>query len=73
MSFGWDNKDHNTLWHVQLVDRLGFRRKVGSKGPPGKLHNLSFFHSHRRYVVGILPLRRKTQDNQTLNQLSIAF
>ena len=43
LSFGWDNKDNNTLWHVLLVDRLGFRRKVGSKGPPGKLHNLSFF------------------------------
>ena len=33
-----------------------------------KLPNLTFHNSRRRYMAGILPIRRKTQDNQSINQ-----
>ena len=70
MSVGWDVKwcpvsRITTPWHAK--DRFsGFRRRVGSWGPPGKLKNF-ITNSHRRYMAGILPVRRKTQNNQSIN------
>ena len=73
MSVGWDVKwspmsRTTTPWHAK--DRFsGFRRRVGSWGPPGKLQNFITYHlpnSRRRCMAGILPIRRKPQ-KQSIN------
>ena len=70
ISYIYYSQDIYYLFHENCF--TGFRRKVGSCWLPEKLpksQNLSFTYmymiSRRRYIVQILPIRHKTQNNQS--------
>ena len=63
MSVGWDVE-----WCSMSRKRpfTGLIWRVSSWGPPGDLRNF-YTNSRRRYMTEVLPIRRKTHSNQSIN------
>ena len=72
MSVGWDVlmvpcvRDNNPLGTQKISSK---NRLVRAARKHSKIQSWSFFtNHHRRYLAEIMPIRRKTLSNQSINQ-----